>query len=500
MLGAITCATQTNGVNKHSMKHPNILAARIAAAPFYTPPPAYGEAAEAVPALDEANIIPQVGALAGDVGPDFTELDKKFGGAPEPEVIKAADPTAILPETPAIPQEPDKPAAPVEKPPESPDKPAEPAKASEVKPTDAAKPEFDADAAAKKLEELAINPKASASTKEGFQNLKTITAEAVTTVKTLREKIADLEKRGGMTPEVEAELKTLREFKDTWGVEHDPEFLKPFNEKLTAAEEGFIKTLTEDQEIGLLKTDAEAQAAGIFADAAKTIPLSAETIKRVGLDSPEGQKITARILGVLRGNDNPMLYEKAMDGIRARKAVVAERDARINEVKEKQGGYVKSLEAREQAERSEYGNGFNAKMIELVKGVPWLVKKEIAADATPEAKALAAQHNAWIEKDFVEQIRSKLGPIYTRDPQVTAETIYKSVAYDQVTKERDALAAAKTQLEARVAELQKTAAGVRQVSAAPTRQSGAPVTPGKEPPKLNQTAEEALDDFLATKK
>jgi hypothetical protein len=476
------------------MKHPNIFATQIAAVAFYTPPPAYGETLAAVPALDEAN-IPQVGALQGDVGPDFTELDKKFGGATEPEVIKAADPTAILPETPNIPQEPVKPTDPAEKPPETPPASPETPKVPEVKPADAgAKPEFDAEAAAKKLDELAINPKASASTKEGFQNLKTITAEAVTTVKSLREKVAELEKRGGMTPELEAEVKALREFRDTWGAEHDPDFLKPFNERLTKADEEFVTSLQTNAEIKLPATDAEAS---MFADEEKTLRISAETLKRVGIDSPQGQQITNQIFAILQKSVSPLTYNKALRSFEKRDDIINERNARIGEVKAKQGGYAAAQEEKQKAEMQGYGHAADQKLIKLFAGAKWAEQITPAPDATPEAKANADAHNKWLKEGLVPEVRKYIGAIWNRDPDEAMVAVYKAVAHDQIAKERDALAAEKTQLEARVAELTKTAQGVRQIAAAPTKQAVAP-TP-KEPTKLDQTSDEAIDNFLASR-
>lgn len=471
------------------------IAALIPTCSWGRPAPAYGEAEDPpVPLTTPADqpgltTFPEIPAAPGDEAPQWEHLEKKYGGdkpptetipaAPDPEVTKKDDPKPKdkAAEPPA--KAPDKPTGPPKdtKPPEATKPPAD-----QTKPPakDAPKP-LDPDAALKEADQVQVKPNASTATKEGFEKLRGIVKESLGEVKTLRSKVTELEGQAGkLTPEVEAELKELREFREVWGAENDPKFNEEFNTRLTAAEDKFLKTLVEDNALQLPQADADA-------------------LKKAGFDSEEGQDMLNSILNSVQKTGNVLLYERVRNLVLDRNKVADERAAKLEELKGKQGGFLEAQTERQKAEQEEWAKGVNGKMQELFKDAQWGHYREIPADATPEAKAEAEAHNKRLKDEVVPAIQKALGASYARDPEQIAEHIFRSFALNEAEKERDALKADLAAAQARVAELEQTAGAVRQVSQLASRDAAPPVKPTASA-SSDMGAEAAIDAFLASKK
>lgn len=456
------------------------------------PEPAYGEgdAPPGQPPAEADKAFPDIGKVDGDVPPDFDgferSLAEKAGDTPPPPNEPPAQdkppeakpdatkpPPTDAPKTPAL-AKPDALAIPPRKPEDAP--PATPP----------AQPpgEFNPDEALKKIEDIQIRENASPKTKEGFQNLKAITRTAIGKNKELTALVEELKKAPKSDPAVENELKDLREFKATFEAQNDPKVETEYRARLTGAEENILKTLTTDPELGMDQKEAD-------------------DLKAKGFDTPEGRAHITDILARVDSKKDYILSERVREMFRGRLKITADHQAKLEEIKGKAGQYWETRQKAEETERQTWGQTADQSLIKLFQqpGYEWGHYKTIDDKMDPAAKAAAEKWNQNLKDVIVPRIREGIQAVWGRDPEKAMEYIAKAHATDHM---REQLTAAQSELakaNERIKELEATAAGVLRISD-PTRQESAPGSNGAPPTReapANQTADDAVDDYMAQK-
>jgi hypothetical protein len=479
------------------------------------PVPAYGEgdpggggdAGGGAAVVEKA--FPDIGSVQGEQKPDWGGLDEKYGGGTDDVVPPAKDVTRgdPLPDVPpvkpdtAAPKKPDaKPdsAATPPKAPEKPEKPATPPPdatkkdatqpAITGKPPEAPKPDakkaFDPDEAQKALDAIQPKPGASQKTLDGFKDIKEITARAIAANKELQTQIAAAKQAAEAAPKqdpaVEKELQELREFRATWEAENDPVFVEQHTKQLNAAEDKILKTLTTDRDLLMPQEQAD-------------------MLKKNGFDSPLGREQINGILNTLHKTGNFLLFDRVKKMFDARGAVVEAKEARLEELRTKQGGFLEAKQKAEETEREEWSGTANNSLIELFKEAKWGHYIEITDGMDPAAKAQAEAHNNHLKNEVVPKIREGIQAVYNRDPSRAMEYIFKAFALDAKEAELQTANAEITKLQERVQELEDIAGGVRRISD-PTNDtnapSGQPIIPAGD---FSQSAEESIDAYLSLK-
>jgi hypothetical protein len=480
------------------------------------PAPAYGEgdpgggddgAGVGAAVVDKA--FPDIGSVQGEQKPDWANLDAKYGGGTDDVVPPAKDPTRgdPLPDVPPVKPDTDaakKPDAKPESaatPPKTPEKPEKPATAPPdatkkdvtqpaitAKPPEAPKPDakkaFDPDEAQKLLDAIQPKPGASQKTLDGFKDIKEITARAIAANKELQAQVAAAKQAAEAVPKqdpaVEKELQELREFRATWEAENDPVFVEQHTKQLTAAEDKILKTLTTDRDLLMPQEQAD-------------------MLKKNGFDSPLGREHINHILNTLHKTGNFLLFDRVKKMFDARGAVVEAKEARLEELRTKQGGFLEAKQKAEEAERQTWGKTADSTLIELFKEAKWGHYIEITEGMDPAAKAQAEAHNKRLETEIVPKIREGIQAVYNRDPNRSMEYIFKAFALDAKEAELQTANAEITKLQERVQELEGIAGGVRRISD-PTNNTGAPTgQPVNAAGDFGQSAEESIDAFLAGK-
>lgn len=475
------------------------------------PAPAYGGgpeggATEAPPATDGSvkpvTAFPDIGEVSGGEQPNWDayeqELAAKKGAPPPPSeqpLPPPTDPARGEGKPPG--QEPAKPAEtppPATTTPKTPETPEKTATSAAIKPDEAPKgtqkpPEtgaFDPDAALKAADAIQLKENASQKTRDGFKELRGHLGRACEANKQLAAQLTEAQKRANeapkLDPELEKELAELREFRATWESENDPKFTEQFNKDLAAAEDKLLKTLVDDPDLALPQAQAD-------------------ELKKAGFDTKEGRELFNGMLNELVKVGDHLLLEKVKRLWYARQGVLDSRDARIQELRAKQGGFLEAQKAAEEGERQNWGKSLDGKLIELFKdpaSVPWGHYKTITDDMDPAAKLAAEAFNKELKETTVPRIRETIQAAYGRDPEKIGELIFSHFALEHAKKELTAAQTEIGKLNDRIKELEEIAKGVRRISDPTTRES-APAGPPVTTSNLDMTAEQAADAYMAEK-
>jgi len=259
----------------------------------------------------------------------------------------------------------------------------------EEPPKDETKPEKDP------YEDHKLRADASDRTKTTFEDLKRTArereAKAKQEAEAARREAAELKAKLEETakktvaPEVEQELKELREFRATFAAEHDPEFNKKFEERRERNNATIYETL-------------------------KRNGLKEDTLKQLR-EMPYDQQIDqiSRWADKLQGRDKLAITGRLADN----ELLEADRKAALDEVKAKAAEILaKKADAPKQDQEV-----FVKEAVETLKPVlpqlTFLHPKEIPATATPKEKAELEKHNA----GAVEAQRMLLGFLQDNSPR-----------------------------------------------------------------------------------
>lgn len=485
------------------------------------PQPAFGEGDGDT--VDKGSTFLGKDPLQGDVAPDWSEYDKKYGddGNPAQPLPPAPDPSKgqTGPSTPAGPTGPKagESGASGATGPSSPETsqdrqqqgqtgasgatgPSQPTGASGASgpsggPSGATGPSggasgatgpsgaFDPDEALKKLDQINVKPNASEKTLEGFKALKEITRAAIGKNKELAAQLAEAGKAPKVDPATEQELKELREFRATFEAVQDPKVQEEYKTKLTSAEDNIIKTLTEDPDLMMPKE-------------------AADKLRAVGFDSPEGRNRINGILNTIAKTGDHLLLDKVKNLFYARRDVVEGHAKKMEEIQGKAGQYWETQQKAQEEERVQWAGKADQALIKLFTqpGFEWGHWKEVKEGMDPAAKAAAEAHNAHLKDVIVPKIREGIAAVFNKDPERAMEYVAKAHAVDVTRQEAATLRADLDKANQRIKELEQTAGGVLRISD-PTREDNTPPGDGPtvRPSSLDQTAEQAADSYLEQK-
>lgn len=223
---------------------------------------------------------------------------------------------------------------------------------------------------------------------EAFETLKKLARETAATLKKERDELAakhtatttELEaakaaveaaKTATLTPEVQAELDDLRNFRLSKDVESDPA-LKEFSAKITKQHDAIYKKLEN---------------AGINAE-------SIAKIKEIGgLEALDWTPVMEKL---------PLIAQRSIEASLLNVETIKEQRAEALEAaKAKGAAYSTERAAREVADVTETANSF-------LKDIPWTKEVAVPATATPEEKTALEKANA-IAKESVTRLKSFLG-------------------------------------------------------------------------------------------
>ena len=258
----------------------------------------------------------------------------------------------------------------------------EPAKADDGKPAATEpKPEDDP------YKDHKLRADASDRTKTTFEDLKRTAREREAQVRAeadkLRKELEDLKKtaeeasKRAAAPEVEKELKELREFRATFDTERDPEFNKKYDERRERNNSTIFETL---QKNGLKQ---------LVVEQVQKLPYDqqVEQISRWAEKLPPRDKLA--VTSRLADNEN----------------IETERSAALAEVKARAAEILAQKQAAPEKSREAFVQEAVATLKPIVPQLGWLHPKEIPANASPKDKADLEKHNA----DAAEAQRQLLG-------------------------------------------------------------------------------------------
>jgi hypothetical protein len=352
----------------------------------------------------------------------------------------------------------------------------------------AAKPKEETKAPEVKLpteEELeAMQPKPGAPRKviEDFKKLKDeVVKPALSEVKRLKAELDAAKAAPVISEEIKAKLAQAeedRQYREAHQLEKDPVLAKQFDAKKTEAEDQLFKFLQEHPRL-------------------KMSPESAKELREMGLDTPEGRTARQEVLKAVKKLDDDMLLDEVKEAFRKRDAVDKEREAKVAELRSKQGGITAVMEEREKEERMEWANKCNFSIIEQVKGKPEFLVKDIPATATPAEKAAIEAHNKELAEKIVPEFHAGIRAIHARDPEKGMKMLVDSLRLPKVEAALKEKETALADALKRIAELEGDSTRMRRIST-PSHLNGAPPpAKGKEAADTSDlAAEQSIEQFM----
>jgi len=280
---------------------------------------------------------------------------------------------------------------------------------------------------------------------------------------TLRQKLVEMETRPVERP---ADYDELKKFKQIFDLKNDPEFHTKYEEPIKSATESIYailkkngaseETITSIQQVGGPDKVSETW---WKQNVIEKLPLTdAERLKRSLVDVVDLKEKQDREISETA--------EKAEQILQAR-------------TEEKKNWY--------QTETSQIGQHID----ELTKQHEWARFVEPKPDATPEQLAAIQQHNARVA-DLSAKFQSALWPTDAKTrTEVAAAAVYSHVLAEQVQREQ----ASRTQLEARLKQLETENSQLKQVGKAPkataSNTANTKITPNTDRSRMN--ALDAID-------
>lgn len=438
--------------------------------------------------------------------PDFSKLKSKASPAseeakpddtPEPEGEgETKKGLKIQPEAPEI------------KKPEPKSKPTEEKKPEDAKPDDVKAAEEAAKKAAEAnqskdapkelpkddsdLDSLRPHPNTPKTQITNFDNLKQIAKEAralarqyASGLEATAKELEDLKAKPptGLTPEVEAELKDLRELRTAVMLENDPHFAGEWNSKLQSADDQLIGFLVEN---GLPKE-------------------TADKYKEAGFDNIPWKDVREAI------TKDPQSYRilPYFDSLMAqRMGLERQRKDEIAKLRSNQPAFIERVRGSEKAAVEKWQKDMSdyARSREGMKRHEWLLLKPVPADATPEQKQAIETENKRLQDTFKVVADQLLPSLYKRDPKVMLDAAMDSMRVKDLEEQLNNL---KLDYEAKLEaagirersletqlQLRKQAGSITQVGDASKPKPPEPKDPNEGP----NDAEGSLDEYLKNKR
>lgn len=412
--------------------------------------------------------------VEGEKLPDFGSLGKPAAKPSKPAAsqpppaeekppvaapAKAAAPAKGAAELAKVAQAAAEPAKPAAEPPKEPAKPAaKPAAAKPAaKPAAAApaveKPAGEAPAELPKVPETdedldALKPQAGAPTqviksfnamRDRMKAERATARAALAEVERIRTETAALkESSGKLPPEVEQELEGLRKLSLLTQLEQSPQFQKEFDAKITAAEEGVYGFL---QKHGL-----SAKVIGEIKAAASKAGGDIEAYPRLG--------------ELVEAFKNPVDRQEFLNSLKSRRDLVGARSARLAELGESREKFFEAFGKQEEQAQQEFSRALSDATIPLAGENPWIMSKEIPANATAEQKAALEAENAIVAKR-VEAFGDYVRGIWARDPAQAAQVSLKAVEADMLREKVETIEGERDKALTQVKELEGRLARVR---------------------------------------
>lgn len=358
------------------------------------------------------------------------------------------------------------------------------AKAKETPPTEEKKTEELP--SEEEIDKLQPRPGTNPKTQDDFRSMKEATKKAIARAKQAEAALKAHQEsqssgQGKLDPEIEAELKELREHKRMVEAENDPAFQKEYGDKIKTAEDGFFNFLTTHPRLQLKKE-------------------TADKIREMGIDSEQGRAAIGSLLKKINESGDPLLYSEAMAHIQARSSVVREREQKIQEIRANSENFWKNKQEAEKTNLTQWAGVFDkefAKASAGENGQPpeWLAFKPVPENATPEQKAAIEAHNKSMEP-LQARFKDMVVKIHGRDPKEIASAMFRSFAYEQQEKALKAKEAEVETLKREVDELKAIAKGVKRISE-PSRVATTSVTQSNKPaPATSRNGEISADDAV----
>ncbi len=325
------------------------------------------------------------------------------------------------------------------------------------------------------LDKIELPPYTKPKAAEAFATVKTLAKQQIAAARKeaeeLKVKLAETEKKvsdtGKVSPEVEKELKELREFRQKLDVEADPAF-KEWDAKVKANEEGIYKKLIE---------------AGLGKDVV-------EKIKGFGGPTEvDWEALNAKIPAPIRRYIEGKLFEN--------ETLAENKTLALAKAKENAGEYLKTRSEAFGAQTTEFTKTTLAEFNAIAPRIEWLMEKKAPANATKEQLAEIETHNA-----FIAKVQPDLkAAIEDNSPQTKAVLV---LGFAQLLKQRAENAALVAshkaeveKLNAELAEKVKLIEGIKKSSTSRLSSAPPPGQTTKAKVDINETASEALDRLRA---
>lgn len=390
----------------------------------------------------------------GDDEP-FPEIEAMKPGAKGKPAVDPSAPPAKAPEV--------KPPAAAAKPAEPAVKPPVPPLEGQVKPGEAPPapkplPKDDAD-----IDGMQPKPTASEKTQNDFKALKTIAKEARAEARRVAAEAEELRAKVGTTElpadvkEKLARLDEAEKFKQMFELENEPRARAEYTAKLTAAEDKILAKLQTDPRLKLPQADAD-------------------WLKKVGFDHPEAvAKRNGWFKAIREKLGDEMLVQEVAGLFRDREGVIQGRAAEVEKLRGDRDAFLKERQEHESGEFKRWGTTADQTLVELAKGHDWTDFMKEPDNATPEQKAVVEAHNKRVQEEIVPAFNSAVLDVFNRKPDVTVQHVFNSMRLKfEVEPELATLKTALAEKEARIAELEQLAQGVRRISQ-PSQAEAAPV-------------------------
>lgn len=324
-----------------------------------------------------------------------------------------------------------------------------------------------------------LPPKASTKSSEAFQSVKIKAAQEISKLsaelEAHKKEVAALRAatKESLTPEVRAEIESLREFRAKLDIETDPRF-KKFDADIKAGDDFIYAQLSKSP---LFTAEVRAE------------------IEKLG--GPGKINMSAILSGI-----NDPLTTRLVEGKLADLEVKSyEKQQAIKAAQSNVKGYLAERQKEWEQSTTSHNQHTKTELESLTKQLPWMTPLTTPPTATEAEKKVAADHNAFAEKTKAElelalnddspSMRATLLVGMAQLFRLQNTTVVLTAERDSLLKERDAANASLAKLKAASASRLRDGGGLPSGETKPT--------PAKESDQFTMNASDALDKIRAAK-
>lgn len=309
-----------------------------------------------------------------------------------------------------------------------------------------------------KFSEVKLPPYSKPASQSAFDTVKKMAREEIAARDTkIKELEAKIPKNGGLTPDVEKEIKELREFRAAHGFQTTKEFKETYEAPIAANNESILSKLK----------------ANGFSDE------HLAKIKEIGVDKLDWDPVLEKLPAVAkRAIEAKLLENENLNDKRAKALEEASKSPQQYEEKQKQAAET----AKKEEEQVVTGT-----VEEILNKLEIVKPKAVPPDASESTKAEIEAHNKFVQ----DQIARKQALLSDRSPQMIGTLVASTIAAYHFKREMESY---KAKFEASDSELQK----IKKASSTASRRSQAPAAglPEKKTSIL-KPGKQALDDLAA---